>query len=70
MKILLVLSCILSVCLAEISLRLDTFADIGNRTPKNVFDAYDNVYFRTYADVTNETIINIKINNDNFLLMK
>lgn len=39
--------------------RLDTFRDIGYLTPKNVFQINENIYFRTYFDIINETVTDI-----------
>ncbi len=61
MKFLLFLLALIFGCNATLYGRLDTFQDVGHTTPKKLFNIFDNVYFRSYFDETNETFSDIKI---------
>lgn len=41
--------------------RLDTFEDVGNRTPQKGFSIDQNVYFELYFDINNTKIVDIKL---------
>lgn len=61
MKLFLFLIAFILGCNATLYGRLDTFEDVGHTTPKKLFNIFDNVYFRSYFDETNETFSDITI---------
>lgn len=61
MKLILVLIALILGCQASLYGRLDTFEDVGHTTPKKLFTIFDNVYFRSYFDETNQTFTKIEI---------